>query len=197
MAETMRLLHTQGYTASTRDLHSNFALYSELLALLGVADVPAAVFFHGSGAPPQQIFAEGIDLESCADPNAFAGSMFYGSVAPKAATYARPYLYLCMVPWSEKVNVYKPKDRADAHSEQAKAADVLLIGDHTRFDYPEFAIRDATRVTLLACFVMDCPMLSHFPAMDAQRRERLLWNDAQAGAYRAWLVEKEELAAKK
>jgi hypothetical protein len=214
LAETMLRLHSQqGYTASARDLHSNFALYRELAELLNVdvsSSAPSVLFFHGSAAPPQEILfsSKGFDL-SDADPCAFAGRMFYGSVASKAATYARPYLYLCMMAVDEKeTKIFKPKDRADALSDEAGAADILLIGEHTKtedqsnssiyfprtFEYPELAIRDPTKVVPVACFIMDCPMLSHCcSTVDAQRKERLFpCINAQAGAFEAWVLWKEE-----
>ncbi len=129
----MRSLHTLGYTASSRDLAFNINLYRELMERLGVpGNVPAALFFHCSASPPEQIFSEGIDTRNRADPHAFARPRFYGSVAGKAATYALPYLYLYMLVWPDAQgsprSLFKPRNQREA---QSSAADVLLIGGHT------------------------------------------------------------------
>ena len=113
----------------------------------------------------------------------------------------------------KEIKIFKPKDRADALSDEAEAADILLIGEHTKtedqsnssiiyrtFEYPELAIRDPAKVVVVpvACFIMDCPMLSSsqlcFSTVDAQRKERLSSPciNAQAGAYEAWVLWKEE-----
>jgi hypothetical protein len=179
-------------------LVSDFELYRELMERLGVSsNVPAALFFHGSASPPEQIFSEGIDIQNRADRNAFAGHRFYGSVASKAAMYARPYLYLYMLVWPDAHgrprSLFSPRNQREARSSEA---DVLLIGQHTEtpnvgqggkyFKYPELAIRNVSReagVIPLACFEMDCPMLAHYPAMDAQRRVRVLWPDANHDSF--------------
>jgi hypothetical protein len=201
MADTMRWFHAQGYTASTHDLQTDFSLYRNLMRRLGVpVNLPGVLFFHGSATPPEQLFDKGVDLAR-ADPDAFAGPLFYGSVAAKAASYARPYLYLYMLPWpdAERRTIAKPRNRDEA-LHMARDNDVLIMGSHTAsqdtggtryfvregdtqlfeddsvtpFAYPELAIRDTSRLIPLACFLMDGPGLSlRFPELDGVRRKRL------------------------
>jgi hypothetical protein len=104
-------------------------------------------------------------------------------------------------------SLFKPRNQREARS---SAADVLLIGGHTEtpssseangrgereyFKYPELAIRNASReagVIPLACFVVDCPLLAHYPAMDAQRRERVLWPDANHHSFMEFVRQQAE-----
>jgi hypothetical protein len=120
--------------------------------------------------------------------------------------YARPYLYLYMLVWPDAHgrprSLFSPRNQREARSSEA---DVLLIGQHTEtpnvgqggkyFKYPELAIRNASReagVIPLACFVVDCPMLANYPAMDAQRRERVLWPDANHHSYMEFMRQQAE-----
>lgn len=210
MASTMMDLHRQGYTASTHDLQSNFALYRQLLEQLDIpTNIPVVLFFHGSATPPSEILdGRGFVLEGYASQGSFAGPLLYGSVAAKAASFTRPYLYLCMMIWPESDGshpiVVKPQNETQARG--AANADVILIGSHTEtpmsndqyitnfggtnlvkafpetFVYPELAIHDVSRVIPLACFTMDCPMIYTDPFASLMLRERLSFPGAQDAA---------------
>jgi hypothetical protein len=105
------------------------------LECLGIpSDIPAVLFFHGSGTPPEVILdGEGFVLGDRAHPGSFAGPLLYGSVAAKASKFARPYLYLCMMllekPDGTTRTIFKPQNETEARANLE--ADVVLIGEHT------------------------------------------------------------------
>jgi hypothetical protein len=199
---SMRRLHELGYTASTHDLNHEFEFYMELLDCLDIPhNLSAVFFFHGSKISPDTLFEKGFNVKDYARSDSFAGARLYGSVAAKAASFAMPYLYLCMMTWKRdsEISIKTPRNEAEARAmSQNDTIDILLMGSRTLtstnryssapggtelfsspeyFNYPEMAISaEAVKklhVVPIACFVVDKPFVKSYSTLDSIRLERM------------------------